>query len=72
MQAMDEDKLFILDYHDTFLPYIERINMLEGRKAYAIRSIFLLTPVGTLKPIAIELSLASSKMVLTPPNDDAF
>ncbi|KAL0419585.1 UNVERIFIED_CONTAM: Linoleate 13S-lipoxygenase 3-1, chloroplastic [Sesamum radiatum] len=74
-QAMDEDKLFILDYHDIYLPYVERINSIEGRKTYATRTIFFLTPYGSLKPIAIELSLplaeqrASSKLVLTPPTD---
>ncbi|XP_011080330.1 linoleate 13S-lipoxygenase 3-1, chloroplastic-like [Sesamum indicum] len=74
-QAMDEDKLFILDYHDIYLPYVDRINSIEGRKTYATRTIFFLTPYGTLKPIAIELSLplaeqkASSKLVLTPPTN---
>ncbi|KAG8389015.1 hypothetical protein BUALT_Bualt02G0185400 [Buddleja alternifolia] len=73
-QAMDEDKLFILDYHDIYLPFVDRINEIERRKTYATRTIFFLTPIGTLKPIAIELSLpcseetaASSKLVLTPP-----
>ncbi|PIM98369.1 Linoleate 13S-lipoxygenase [Handroanthus impetiginosus] len=74
-QAIDEDKLFILDHHDIYLPFVDRINAIEGRKTYATRTIFFLTPLGTLKPIAIELSLpsaeetASSKQVLSPPND---
>ncbi|XP_010261840.1 PREDICTED: linoleate 13S-lipoxygenase 3-1, chloroplastic-like [Nelumbo nucifera] len=74
-QAMEENKLFTLDYHDIYLPFLERINALEGRKAYATRTIFFLTPLGTLKPIAIELSLpytgshSQSTRVLTPPVD---
>lgn len=74
-QALDEEKLFILDYHDIYLPFLERINAQEGRKAYGTRTVFFLTSVGTLKPIAIELSLPPndsnipSKQVLTPPID---
>ena len=73
---MDEAKLFILDYHDIYLPFLDRINAIEGRKAYATRTILFLTQVGTLKPIAIELSLPPSQpgqprpsKVLTPPCD---
>ncbi|CAN6290481.1 unnamed protein product [Urochloa humidicola] len=75
-QAMDEAKLFILDYHDAYLPFLDRINAIEGRKAYATRTILFLTQAGTLKPIAIELSLPPSQpsgprpsKVLTPPSD---
>ncbi|XP_038898250.1 linoleate 13S-lipoxygenase 3-1, chloroplastic-like [Benincasa hispida] len=74
-QALDENKLFIVDYHDVYLPFIDRINALDGRKTYATRTIFFLTPLGALKPIAIELSLPStapssrSKRVVTPPVD---
>lgn len=74
-QALKENKLFIIDYHDIYLPFLDRINALDGRKAYATRTIFFLTSVGTLKPIAIELSLpengpdSQSKRVVTPPID---
>ncbi|KAJ9691918.1 hypothetical protein PVL29_011163 [Vitis rotundifolia] len=74
-QALEENKLFIVDFHDIYLPFLDRINSLDGRKAYATRTIFFLTPVGTLKPIAIELSLPASapitrsKRVITPPVD---
>nr|XP_043625324.1 lipoxygenase 3, chloroplastic-like [Erigeron canadensis] len=74
-QAMDEGKLFILDYHDIYLPFLERINTQEDRKSYGTRTIFVLTTIGTLKPIAIELSLPPKdnniplKQVLTPPVD---
>uniref|UniRef100_A0A0D6QUV2 Lipoxygenase n=1 Tax=Araucaria cunninghamii TaxID=56994 RepID=A0A0D6QUV2_ARACU len=74
-KALEENKLFMLDYHDTFLPFVNGINALDGRKVYATRTIFFLTPLNTLKPIAIELSLpppcpgSRSKQVFTPSND---
>ncbi|WVY93562.1 hypothetical protein V8G54_032650 [Vigna mungo] len=71
-QAIAEKKLFILDYHDVYIPFLKGMNVQEDRKAYATRTIFFLTQLGTLKPIAIELSLSegeSSKQVLTPPLD---
>ncbi|CAN1287467.1 Linoleate 13S-lipoxygenase 3-1, chloroplastic [Linum perenne] len=74
-QALDENKLFIVDYHDVYLPFLDKINALDGRNTYATRTIFFLTSQGTLKPIAIELSLSPagppsrSKRVITPPVD---
>ncbi|WOL02641.1 putative lipoxygenase 6 [Canna indica] len=76
-QALEEGKLFILDFHDIYLPFIDRINAMNGRKAYATRTIFFLTPIGTLKPIAIELGLPPAEpagasrpsTVLTPARD---
>ncbi|CAE5963891.1 unnamed protein product [Arabidopsis arenosa] len=75
-QALETNRLFMVDYHDIYLPFLDRINALEGRKAYATRTILFLTRLGTLKPIAIELSLPSqsssnqkSKRVVTPPVD---
>ncbi|KAJ4909428.1 hypothetical protein Rs2_04049 [Raphanus sativus] len=65
-QALETNRLFMLDYHDTYLPFLDQINALDGRKAYATRTILFLTSLGTLKPIAIELSLSKSKRVVTP------
>jgi lipoxygenase len=66
----------MLDFHDIYLPFLNKINAQDGRKAYGTRTIFFLTDLGTLKPIAIELSLppatpncARAKRVLTPPTD---
>lgn len=66
----------MLDFHDVYLPFVDRINALDGRKTYATRTLFFSTPIGTLKPIAIELGLppeqpGSSRpsRVLTPPRD---
>ncbi|XP_028799246.1 lipoxygenase 3, chloroplastic-like isoform X2 [Neltuma alba] len=74
-QALEDKKLFILDYHNAYIPFLKGINAQEDRKAYATRTIFLLTRLGTLKPVAIELSLPHgypnrlSKQVLIPPED---
>ncbi|KAE9454197.1 hypothetical protein C3L33_13889, partial [Rhododendron williamsianum] len=56
-EAIEKKKLFILDYYDMVLPFIEKMNSLPGRKAYASRTIFFYTRTGFLRPIAIELSL---------------
>ncbi|TKY61137.1 Linoleate 13S-lipoxygenase 3-1 [Spatholobus suberectus] len=71
-QAIVENKLFMINYHDVYVPFLDGINALDGRKSYATRAIFFLTLLGTLKPIAIELSLgpsSGSKHVVTPPVD---
>ncbi|AQK43899.1 lipoxygenase7 [Zea mays] len=75
-QALEDNRLYMLDYHDIFLPFLDRINAQDGRKAYGTRTLFFLTGAGTLKPIAIELRLppmtdgcARAKRVLTPPAD---
>lgn len=74
-EALDANKLFMIDYHDVYLPFLDKMNSLDGRKSYATRTIFFLTDAGTLKPIAIELSLpwtpqnSRSKRVVTPAVD---
>ncbi|CAL0332442.1 unnamed protein product [Lupinus luteus] len=55
-EALAKQRLFILDYHDVFMPYLRRINQTSA-KAYATRTILFLRDNGTLKPLAIELSL---------------
>lgn len=55
-QAIERNNLFILDHHDALMPYLQRINM-TTTKTYASRTILLLQDDGTLKPLAIELSL---------------
>eukprot|EP00250_Pteridium_aquilinum_P020529 c24850_g1_i1 orf=265-3018(-) len=56
-KAIELKKLFIVDYHDAFMPFINQINALEDRKMYASRSIFYWNTKGTFTPVAIELSL---------------
>ncbi|KAG0456774.1 hypothetical protein HPP92_024562 [Vanilla planifolia] len=55
-QAVESGRLFILDYHDTLMPYLTRINSTKS-KVYATRTMFFLREDDTLKPVAIELSL---------------
>lgn len=76
-QATKSKRLFILDYHDAYIPYVGLINNLPGptRKMYATRTLFFLSD-GALKPIAIELCLpptsvsVASKRVFTPDHSD--
>ncbi|KAF3338491.1 putative lipoxygenase 5 [Carex littledalei] len=75
-QALENSRLYMLDFHDIYLPFLDKINAQDGRKAYGTRTIFFLTDLGTLKPISIELCLppatpncARAKRVLTPPTD---
>ncbi|CAN1753287.1 Linoleate 13S-lipoxygenase 2-1, chloroplastic, partial [Linum perenne] len=55
-EAIKQKKLFILDYHDILLPFVGLVRQQKGTTLYGSRALFLLTPVGTLKPIAIELT----------------
>ncbi|EAZ30882.1 hypothetical protein OsJ_14956 [Oryza sativa Japonica Group] len=75
-EAVEGSRLYMLDYHDIFLPFLDRINAQDGRKAYGTRAVFFLTAAGTLTPIAIELCLPPmtdgckrAKRVFTPPAD---
>ncbi|OEL12748.1 putative lipoxygenase 5, partial [Dichanthelium oligosanthes] len=75
-QVLEDNRLYMLDYHDIFMPFLDRINAQDGRKAYGTRTLFFLTAAGTLKPIAIELCLPPmtdgckrAKRVFTPPAD---
>ncbi|KAJ9681970.1 hypothetical protein PVL29_018052 [Vitis rotundifolia] len=63
-KAMEKKRLFILDHHDVFMPYLRRINT-TSTKTYASRTLLFLKDDGTLKPLAIELSLPH-------PNGDKF
>uniref|UniRef100_A0A1J3GJI6 Lipoxygenase n=1 Tax=Noccaea caerulescens TaxID=107243 RepID=A0A1J3GJI6_NOCCA len=55
-EALERNKLYILDHHDALMPYLTRINS-TNTKTYATRTLLLLQEDGTLKPLAIELSL---------------
>ncbi|KAM7257174.1 hypothetical protein ACFE04_012915 [Oxalis oulophora] len=55
-KALKQNKLFILDHHDGIMSYLEKINS-TTTKTYATRTLLLLQDDGTLKPLAIELSL---------------
>ncbi|KAF5748780.1 linoleate 13S-lipoxygenase 2-1 chloroplastic-like [Tripterygium wilfordii] len=55
-KAIQQKKLFIIDYHDILLPFVSRVRELEGTTLYGSRALFFLTPDGTLKSLAIELT----------------
>ncbi|XP_062171641.1 linoleate 13S-lipoxygenase 2-1, chloroplastic-like isoform X1 [Alnus glutinosa] len=55
-EAINQKKLFILDYHDLFLPYVSKVRQTKGTTLYGSRTLFFLTPDGTLRPLAIELT----------------
>uniref|UniRef100_A0A2N9FI35 Lipoxygenase n=1 Tax=Fagus sylvatica TaxID=28930 RepID=A0A2N9FI35_FAGSY len=55
-EALKNNRLFILDHHDAFMPYLNRINS-TSTKTYASRTLLFLQNDGALKPLAIELSL---------------
>lgn len=59
-QAIEGQRLFILDHHDVFMPFLTRLNESKSTKVYATRTILFLKDDGTLKPLAIELSLPHS------------
>ncbi|CAK9874762.1 unnamed protein product [Sphagnum jensenii] len=75
-QALEAKKLYVLDYHDLYLPVVKQINELESfdSQTYATRSIFFLNKNNVLKPCAIELALEDStgrgKRVFTPPKNN--
>ncbi|KAH9300300.1 hypothetical protein KI387_011883 [Taxus chinensis] len=53
IQALQKNKLFILDHHDSLMPYINRANGLDTTKTYASRTILFLKEDSTLKPVTI-------------------
>lgn len=61
-EAFEQKKLFLLDYHDLLLPYVNKVRDLEGTTLYGSRTLMFLTSKGTLKPLAIELT--------RPPNNE--
>ncbi|KAF2286521.1 hypothetical protein GH714_017502 [Hevea brasiliensis] len=60
-KAIEENRLFILDFHDMLLPFMNKMNSLPGRKAYASRTVFFYNRAGMLRPVAIELSLPPTR-----------
>lgn len=73
---MSEKKIFVVDYHDAFLPFVTRINAQANSASYATRALLFLSSDETLKVIAIELVLPPTtpggekkSRVLTPPVD---
>ncbi|KAM7473765.1 hypothetical protein LguiB_021008 [Lonicera macranthoides] len=59
-EAIKKNRLFILDHHDALMPYLRQINT-TATKIYATRTLLFLENNGTLRPLAIELSLPSDE-----------
>nr|XP_043620048.1 lipoxygenase 2, chloroplastic-like [Erigeron canadensis] len=74
-EAIEQKRLFVIDYHDLLLPYVNRVRELEGTTLYGSRMLMFLTSNGTLRPLAIELTRPPSdekpqwKHVYTPCSD---
>ncbi|KAK6937073.1 Lipoxygenase, C-terminal [Dillenia turbinata] len=74
-EALKQKKLFVVDYHDTLLPYVNKVREINGTTLYGSRTLFLLTPESTLRPLAIELTRPPSetkplwRKVYTPGHD---
>ncbi|XP_071719075.1 linoleate 13S-lipoxygenase 2-1, chloroplastic-like [Rutidosis leptorrhynchoides] len=62
-EALENKKLFMLDYHDIFLPYVNKVRDIKTMRTtlYGSRTLMYLTPTGTLRLIAIELVRPPSK-----------
>ncbi|KAM3734141.1 hypothetical protein ACB098_11G191700 [Castanea mollissima] len=71
-EALKSKRLFVLDYHDLLLPYVNKVREVEGTTLYGSRALFFITEYGTLKPVAIELTRPPTgekpqwKQVFTP------
>ncbi|XP_042031042.1 probable linoleate 9S-lipoxygenase 5 [Salvia splendens] len=55
-EALGTNRLFILNHHDSLMPYLRRINS-TPTKMYATRALLFLQKDGSLRPLVIELSL---------------
>uniref|UniRef100_A0A0D9X9L8 linoleate 13S-lipoxygenase n=1 Tax=Leersia perrieri TaxID=77586 RepID=A0A0D9X9L8_9ORYZ len=71
-EALKQKRLFMLDYHDLFLPYVHKIRAQKNTTMYGSRTVFFLTDDGTLRLLAIELTRPASpsqpqwRQVFTP------
>ncbi|TQE08314.1 hypothetical protein C1H46_006096 [Malus baccata] len=55
-EALEGKRIFILDYHDLYMPFVNKVREIEGTTLYGSRTLFFLTEDGTLRPVAIELT----------------
>ncbi|KAG2579853.1 hypothetical protein PVAP13_6NG315500 [Panicum virgatum] len=74
-EALKQKRLFMLDYHDLFLPYVHKIRAQEHTTMYGSHTVFFLCDDGTLRLLAIELTRPASpaqpqwRRVFTPSTD---
>ncbi|KAL5708017.1 linoleate 13S-lipoxygenase [Ranunculus cassubicifolius] len=55
-EAIKRKKLFVVDYHDVLIPYVEKVRALKGTTLYGSRTLFFQCEQSTLRPVAIELT----------------
>ncbi|KAK8499334.1 hypothetical protein V6N13_010623 [Hibiscus sabdariffa] len=55
-EALEQKKLFVLDYHDLLLPYVKKVRELPGTTLYGSRTLLFLDTDEILRPLAIELT----------------
>ncbi|KAJ9555702.1 hypothetical protein OSB04_010316 [Centaurea solstitialis] len=65
-EALERKKLFMLDYHDMLIPYVNKVRELQGTTLYGSRTLMFLTSDGILKPLAIELTRPPNNTEKTP------
>lgn len=75
-EAVEAKKIFVVDFHDSYLPYCDRINAQDNARCYATRSLFFLKKDQTLETLALELALPKpgnkiAARVFTPPADES-
>ncbi|XP_050941004.1 linoleate 13S-lipoxygenase 2-1, chloroplastic-like isoform X1 [Cucumis melo] len=54
--ALKKKRLFVLDYHDTLMPYVQKVREIEDKTLYGSRTLFFLNSDDTLVPLGIELT----------------
>lgn len=75
-EAVEGKRIFVVDFHDSYLPYCDRINAQDNARCYATRSLFFLKEDQTLETLALELALPKpgnkiAARVFTPPADES-
>ncbi|PON51680.1 Lipoxygenase [Trema orientale] len=72
-EAVKQKKLFVLDYHDLLVPFVNKVrDEIKESTLYGSRTVFFLNPDNTLRLLAIELTRPPSngkpqwKQVFTP------
>ena len=55
-EAIAQKKLFVLDYHDILMQYVEKVRSIKWTTLYGSRTLFFLNSDDTLEPLAIELT----------------